>query len=164
MRGIAERDGDYMTARILVVEDDEETREAVAGALRDLGYDTSVCPDARTARAHSDVDVVMTDIRMPGESGLELCADIAGNRPDLPVILMTAFGDTRAVSLGLRAGASDFLAKPFSLSDLGAAVDRALERRQRSARVTRLADTALNAELPIPGVIGSSPAMRVIAE
>ncbi len=129
-----------MTARILVVEDDDETREAVAGALRDLGYDTAVCPDARTARAHPDVDVVVTDIRMPGESGLELCADIAGNRPDLPVILMTAFGDSRAVSLALRAGASDFLAKPFSLSDLGAAVHRALERRNGRTRVHRIAE------------------------
>ncbi|MEO7034907.1 MAG: sigma-54 dependent transcriptional regulator [Polyangiaceae bacterium] len=153
-----------MTARILVVEDDEETREAVAGALRDLGYDTSVCPDARTARAHSDVDVVMTDIRMPGESGLELCAQIAGNRPDLPVILMTAFGDTRAVSLGLRAGATDFLAKPFSLSDLGAAVGRALERRKRSARVTRLAAPAKNADAPLAGVVGSSAVMRAVAD
>ena len=153
-----------MTARILVVEDDDETREAVAGALRDLGYDAAVCPDARSARTHSDVDIVVTDIRMPGESGLELCADIAGNRPDLPVILMTAFGDTRAVSLGLRAGASDFLAKPFSLSDLGAAVGRALERRQRSARVNRLADTTASADTPLPGVVGSSSVMRAIAE
>ncbi len=153
-----------MTARILVVEDDDETREAVAGALRDLGYDTSVCPDARTARAHPDVDIVVTDIRMPGESGLELCADIAGNRPDLPVILMTAFGDTRAVSLGLRAGASDFLAKPFSLSDLGAAVGRALERRKRSTRVTRLADPMSGADSPLPGVVGSSAALRVVAD
>ena len=153
-----------MTARILVVEDDDETREAVAGALRDMGYDASVCHDARSARAHNDVDIVVTDIRMPGESGLELCAEIAGNRPDLPVILMTAFGDARAVSLGLRAGASDFLAKPFSLSDLGAAVGRALERRQRSARVNRLADTAAGADVPIPGVIGSSSVMRTIAD
>ncbi len=129
-----------------------------------MGYDASVCPDARSARTHADVDIVVTDIRMPGESGLELCAEIAGNRPDLPVILMTAFGDTRAVSLGLRAGASDFLAKPFSLSDLGAAVGRALERRQRSARVNRLADTMTNTELPIPGVVGSSDVMRVIAD
>ena len=153
-----------MAARILVVEDDDETREAVAGALRDLGYDAAVCPDARTARAHSDVDIVVTDIRMPGESGLELCAEIAGNRPDLPVILMTAFGDTRAVSLGLRAGASDFLAKPFSLSDLGAAVGRALERRERSARVLRLADTATGPGLPLPGVIGTSDAMRLVTD
>jgi len=148
-----------MTARILVVEDDDETREAVAGALRDMGYDASVCPDARSARAHNDVDVVVTDIRMPGESGLELCAEIAGNRPDLPVILMTAFGDARAVSLGLRAGASDFLAKPFSLSDLSAAVGRALARRQRSARVNRLTDAAAGTEGPIPGVVGSSAVM-----
>jgi len=153
-----------MTARILVVEDDDETREAVAGALRDLGYDATVCHDARSARTHSDVDIVVTDIRMPGESGLELCADIAGNRPDLPVILMTAFGDTRAVSLGLRAGASDFLAKPFSLSDLGAAVGRALERRQRATRVNRLADSAPKSERPVPGVIGSSTVMRTIAD
>jgi two-component system, NtrC family, response regulator AtoC len=153
-----------MAARILVVEDDDETREAVAGALRDLGYDASVCPDARTARAHSDVDIVVTDIRMPGESGLELCADIAGNRPDLPVILMTAFGDTRAVSLGLRAGASDFLAKPFSLSDLGEAVRRALERRRRSAPVLRLADSAPGSGKPLPGVVGSSAAMRLVTD
>ena len=153
-----------MTARILVVEDDEETREAVAGALRDLGYDTAVCPDARSARTHSDVDIVVTDIRMPGESGLDLCADIAGNRPDLPVILMTAFGDTRAVSLGLRAGASDFLAKPFSLSDLGAAVGRALERRQRSARVNRLTDATPGQDVALPGVVGSSAVMRGIAD
>lgn len=153
-----------MAARILVVEDDDETREAVAGALRDLGYDAAVCPDARTARAHSDVDIVVTDIRMPGESGLELCAEIAGNRPDLPVILMTAFGDTRAVSLGLRAGASDFLAKPFSLSDLGDAVGRALERRQRSARVLRLADSASGSSLPLPGIIGSSQAIRLVTD
>jgi len=151
-------------ARILVVEDDDETREAVAGALRDLGYMTTVCHDARSARTHSDVDIVVTDIRMPGESGLELCAEIAGNRPDLPVILMTAFGDTRAVSLGLRAGASDFLAKPFSLSDLGAAVGRALERRQRATRVNRLADSTPGSERPVPGVIGSSPVMRTIAD
>ncbi|HEY4105039.1 MAG TPA: sigma-54 dependent transcriptional regulator [Polyangiaceae bacterium] len=153
-----------MAARILVVEDDDETREAVAGALRDLGYDAAVCPDARAARAHSDVDIVVTDIRMPGESGLELCAEIAGNRPDLPVILMTAFGDTRAVSLGLRAGASDFLAKPFSLSDLGDAVGRALERRERSARVHRLAESGSGQVLPLPGVIGSSDAMRLVTE
>jgi len=153
-----------MTARILVVEDDDETREAVAGALRDLGYDATVCHDARSARSHPDVDIVVTDIRMPGESGLELCAEIAGNRPDLPVILMTAFGDTRAVSLGLRAGASDFLAKPFSLSDLGDAVGRALERRQRATRVNRLADAAPGSERPVPGVVGSSTVMRTIAE
>ena len=153
-----------MTARILVVEDDDETREAVAGALRDLGYDATVCHDARSARTHSDVDIVVTDIRMPGESGLELCAEIAGNRPDLPVILMTAFGDTRAVSLGLRAGASDFLAKPFSLSDLGAAVGRALERRQRATRVNRFAEVAPGSERPVPGVIGSSTVMRAIAD
>ncbi len=161
----AKRDGDNMTARILVVEDDDETREAVAGALRDLGYDTSACSDARTARAHADVDIVVTDIRMPGESGLELCAEIAGNRPDLPVILMTAFGDTRAVSLGLRAGASDFLAKPFSLSDLGRhPVGRALERRKRSTRVTRLADPMNSADSPLPGVVGSSTALRIVAD
>jgi len=153
-----------MTARILVVDDDDETREAVAGSLRDLGYDATVCGDARSARTHSDVDVVVTDIRMPGESGLALCADIAGNRPDLPVILMTAFGDARAVSLGLRAGASDFLAKPFSLSDLGAAVGRALERRKRATRVNRLADAAPGSERPVPGVVGSSTVMRTMAD
>jgi len=153
-----------MLARILVVDDDDETRDAVAGALRDLGYDAIGCCDARSARTYSDMDIAVVDIRMPGESGLELCAAIAGNRPDLPVILMTAFGDARAVSLGLRAGASDFLAKPFSLSDLGDAVHRALDRRQRAARVNRLPQLTSAPDSPLPGVVGSSDVMRVIAD
>ncbi len=155
-----------MPARILVVEDDDETREAVEGSLQDLGYEVVACSEARAARLALDeheYDILVTDIRMPGTTGLELCAEIAGNHPDLPVILMTAFGDSRAVAQGMRAGATDFLPKPFSLDDLRDAVERALTRRGGSERFARLPETVASDDAAIPGIVGSSPAMRDVA-
>ncbi|HEV8246189.1 MAG TPA: sigma-54 dependent transcriptional regulator [Polyangiaceae bacterium] len=155
-----------MSARILVVEDDDETREAVVGSLEDLGYEVLASAEARSAKLALDereFDVLVTDIRMPGITGLELCAEIAGNHPDLPVILMTAFGDSRAVVQGMRAGATDFLPKPFSLEDLKVAVERALERREGSERMIRLPEAVASEEVTIAGMIGSSPAMREVA-
>jgi two-component system, NtrC family, response regulator AtoC len=155
-----------LAARILVVEDDDETRDAVSGSLEDLGYDVVACGDARSAKnelEQTEFDILVTDIRMPGVDGLELCADIAGNHPDLPVILMTAFGDSRAVVQGMRAGASDFLPKPFTFDDLRDAVGRAVERRQESERMIRLPAEAVSDDSTIPGLVGTSVAMREVA-
>ncbi len=155
-----------MAARILVVEDDDETREAVTGSLEDLGYDVVACCDARAAKSEleqTEFDILVTDIRMPGIDGLELCAEIAGNHPDLPVILMTAFGDSRAVVQGIRAGAADFLPKPFTFDDLREAVHRAVERRQESDRMIRLPAEAAAEVSSIPGLVGTSAAMRDVA-
>jgi two-component system response regulator AtoC len=150
-------------ATILVVEDDDETREAVVGSLLDLGYEVHGCSEAigaKQALEDREFDVMVTDIRMPGLDGLELCADVAGNHPDLPVVLMTAFGDPRAVAQGIRAGAVDFLPKPFAFEDLKRAVERALARRSQSGKVARLPEGEANDEAPIPRVIGSSRVMR----
>ena len=145
-------------ATILVVEDDDETREAVVGSLLDLGYEVHGCSEAAGAKValeDREFDVMVTDIRMPGADGLELCADVAGNHPDLPVILMTAFGDSRAVAQGMRAGAVDFLPKPFAFEDLKRAVERALSRRSQSGKVVRLREGEADDDAPIPRVIGS---------
>jgi DNA-binding NtrC family response regulator len=154
-----------LAAQILIVEDDDDIREVVEGTLRELGHDVSSCADARTALTaleERQYDVLMTDIRMPGTDGLQLCANVVGNYPDLPVVLMTAYGDSAAVVKGLRAGAVDFLPKPFSLEDLEQAVERALARRHGSERMLRLPNAVEDEDAPIGGLIGSSRAMQEI--
>jgi DNA-binding NtrC family response regulator len=99
---------------------------------------------------------------MPGTDGLQLCANVVGNFPDLPVVLMTAYGDSTAVVQGLRAGAVDFLPKPFSLDDLKAAIERALARRHESDRMMRLPNEVGDDNALIAGFIGSSRAMLEI--
>jgi two-component system response regulator HydG len=154
-----------LTAQILVVEDDDDTRAAVAGTLRELGHNVAPFSNARaalTALEERQFDVLVSDIRMPGTDGLQLCANVVGNYPDLPVVLMTAYGDSTAVVQGLRAGAVDFLPKPFSLDDLKQAIERALARRHESDRMMRLPNDVTNEDASIEGFIGASHEMLEI--
>src|SRR5689334_16490912 len=121
----------YMaSARILVIDDDEPTLDAVAEALGELGYATERCHDAEIART----------------------------RPDLPVVLMTAYGDTTAVSRAMRSGVVDFLEKPFTLDSLSEAIERAVARRRGMTPIDRLPPTDTEATA-LPGMVGSSPPM-----
>ncbi len=111
-------------ARILVVDDDPAIREMVALTLEKSGHvvvRASGVRAARAALASSAIDLVVCDIYMPGENGLDLLAEVRHARPELPVILMTARGTIETASLASRIGAFDYLAKPF---DLGALLDR----------------------------------------
>jgi DNA-binding NtrC family response regulator len=117
--------------RLLVVEDDAETRLAVSDLLRDLGHQVDAQSTAEAALERvfrEDYDVVLTDMRMSGMSGLELCARLSREGPRVPVVLMTAFGDVNAAVDALHAGASDFIMKPFDVSELESALGRALAR------------------------------------
>jgi two-component system response regulator HydG len=154
------------TARILVVDDDEPTLDAVVEALGELGYATERCHDAELARAvleERDFDAVVTDLRLPGVDGIELSGRIAGSRPDVPVVVMTAYGDATAVSRAMRSGiVVDFLEKPFTIESLSEAVERAIARREREARIDRLPPESSEA-LPLPGMVGSGAPMRALA-
>jgi two-component system response regulator AtoC len=150
---------------VLVVEDDEIIRVSLEDRLR------LECIPVRTAcglaEAHNqldkgDVDLVVTDIRLPDGSGSDLFEDISRHHPGIPVILMTAFGEvSHAVAL-VKAGAVDYLTKPFDMQEFVGTIRRNL---------SRIADTRLTAEplgiveggfRPGSGVIGKSPAMRRI--
>ena len=150
------------SARILVIDDDEPTLDAVAEALGELGYATERCHDAEIARTvleEREFDAVVTDLRLPGLDGLELSGRIAGSRPDLPVVLMTAYGDTTAVSRAMRSGVVDFLEKPFTLESLSEAIERAIARRRGMTPIDRLPPGDSEAA-SLPGMVGSSPPMR----
>jgi len=151
-------------SRVLVVEDDEETRLALSDALEDLGHEVKAEPcaeSALTALEHDDVDAVLTDVRMPGMGGIELCRRLSGDRPNVPVVVMTAYGDVDSAVGALRAGAFDFITKPFSVDGVAEVLDNALDRGRSRPTVQRLSPTPI-ADDSFHGLVGSSPAMRAL--
>jgi DNA-binding NtrC family response regulator len=125
-------------ACVLVVDDDDGIRESAAMALAKVGHRTLQASDAATAqrvlRDHR-VDVVVSDIYMPGDDGLALLQSIAERRDPPRVILMTARGSIETTALAHRIGAFDYLAKPFDLSELIARVNAALVQHPHAAAV-----------------------------
>lgn len=89
--------------------------------------------DALDLLRAEDFDVVVTDLTMPGMTGLELCARVVENRPDVPVVVITAFGSLDTATAAIRAGAYDFITKPFELDLLELTLERAI-RHRASAR------------------------------
>ena len=105
-----------------------------------------------------DVDVVVTDLRMGGISGVELCERIVAVLPDLPVVILTAHGDLESAVEALRVRASDFLTKPPDIDALVAVVDRAVRHRRLADEVRTLNEESVDETHD--GIIGASPPMR----
>ena len=149
-------------ARLLVVEDDAGMRDFLAGGLRRRGYAAEVAGDGDSALASLasiDVDVVITDLNMRGMNGLELCERIVTNRPDVPVVVITAFGSVDSAIAAMRAGAYDFLTKPFEFEALELAVARAAQHRSLRAEVRRLRAEVAGAP-PFAELVGESAPMQ----
>ena len=122
--------------RVLLVDDDELVAEALRQSLHRAGYDVVVAGDVPQARRLFDrggVDVVVTDLVMPGETGLDLLRHIDAADPQLPVIIITADRSVHAAAQAVRGDAFDYLTKPMSREELITAVQRAASRR-RDAR------------------------------
>ncbi len=148
-------------ADVLVVEDDADLRKLIDTALHTSGFGCCVAPsgaEALQALADADFDLVLTDIRMPGMNGIELCERVTGDRPDIPVVVMTAFDQVDLAVAALRAGAADFVVKPFGVLELTTCLERVLDSRRPSAMISRLPSTNDGAER-IPELTGDSPAM-----
>ena len=141
-------------ATVLVVDDDAGIRESAAMALEKVGLKTVQAGDVTSAlqalRAHR-IDVVLSDIYMPGETGLTLLQAIAERKNPPRVILMTARGTIETTALAQRIGAFDYLAKPFDLNELIARVRAALGERVPD-------EVAIDAG-PSSRIVGSHPAM-----
>jgi DNA-binding NtrC family response regulator len=141
-------------ATVLVVDDDIGIRESAAIALEKVGLKTVQAGDVTGAlqalRAHR-IDLVLSDIYMPGESGLTLLQAIAERRNPPRVILMTARGTIETTALAQRIGAFDYIAKPFDLNELIACV--------RAALGDRVADEVAIEPGPSSRIVGSHPSM-----
>lgn len=142
---------------ILVIDDDRTIREALASTLEEAGYRVHMAAGvqaARDLRRHHRPDAVLLDIRLKDGDGLDYLAELRRDAPQLPVLMATAYGDSDRTIAAVKAGAFDYLTKPFDLNLLLAAVARAT-RSIVAARVEPPTE-------PSPAFVGSSPAMLAV--
>ncbi|HEX6241517.1 MAG TPA: sigma-54 dependent transcriptional regulator [Polyangiales bacterium] len=148
--------------KILLVEDDAAMGQLLVRDLSRRGFDAQHVTSAADALAAVETEAfgaIVSDVRLGGMTGLELCERLCARRPDVPVILITAFGDMQLAIAALRAGAHDFLPKPFEIEELAVRVSHAVELKQLRAEVKRLREQSVPA--PTDGeLLGDSPAMR----
>ncbi len=143
--------------RILAVDDEPAVRFTLAEALADLADEVVTAESGEAALPLLDaVDVVVTDLAMPGLDGLGVLAAARRADPDLPVVLVTAHGSERVAIQAVRAGAFDYLRKPWDLDELRVVVGRALEtRRLRTASRRAEAERVLGRP-----ILGDAPSLR----
>ena len=155
-----------MTARVLVVDDESSMCEYLEAELRAHDMHVATRTNAEEAFAllgAQEFDVVVTDLHMRGLNGLELCMRIVENRPDIPVIVITAFGALETAIATIRAGAFDFVTKPFNIEELLLAVERALRHRALQDEVKRLQHMVAETQR-FEEMLGSSDAMKKVQD
>ena len=151
-----------MTGKILVIEDDQEMCNMLSVGLGRRGFTVTTFTSGQEglAAAHSQLtDVVLTDIHLPDKNGLEICNSIATSQPDIPVVIMTAFGSMDTAIGAIRAGAYDFVTKPLDLDILALSLDRAVRYRNLQDTVKKLRDAVKN-PFSFDKLVGESPAME----
>jgi two-component system nitrogen regulation response regulator GlnG len=148
-------------ARVWVVDDDRSVRFVLAAALRQAGFAVTAFAAAGEALEalgrEAPPALVVTDVRMPGDSGLQLLDKLKAAHPALPVVVMSAHTDVASTAGAFRGGAHEFLSKPFDLDDAVAVVRRALPRvsAQAAAPASEAVDDA-------PALAGETPAMQAL--
>ena len=154
-----------MIPSVLVVDDERHTREGLHQALED-NYDCAVASNADEAFNLMDeqaFDVIVTDLRMPGKSGLKVI-DRALTLPTKPiVIMMTAYGNIDTAVEAMKRGAFDFLTKPVNLEKLELLIQRALRSRTLEVEVKQLHER-LDEKFSFEGIIGNSPKLAAVIE
>lgn len=151
-------------ARILVVDDERPLLTALVSALISMGYEAA--GELRQSDALSRIlswqpDVAIFDLSMPGMNGVELTSKVLEIMPDLPVILLTGFGTIDSSVQAIRAGAYDYLTKPFDLNTIDLTLQKALDHHEQKRRFRLLAE-ATGRVGGFEGIIGKSPAIRKV--
>ncbi|MBS0663776.1 MAG: sigma-54-dependent Fis family transcriptional regulator [Verrucomicrobia bacterium] len=154
-----------MVPSVLIVDDEKHTREGLQQALSE-NYDVSLAANADEAFNLLDAqpfDVVVTDLRMPGKSGLKVI-DKALALPNRPaVLMMTAYGNIETAVEAMKRGAVDFLTKPVNIERLEVLIQRALKTKTLEVEVKQLHER-LDEKFSFEGIIGSSPRLREVID
>ena len=154
-----------MAPSVLIVDDEKHTREGLQQALAE-GYDVSVAASADEAFNLMDAqpfDVILTDLRMPGKSGLRVI-DRALALPNKPaVLMMTAYGNIDTAVEAMRRGAVDFLTKPVNIERLDVLIRRALKAKTLEVEVKQLHER-LDEKFDLGGIVGNSPLLKEVIE
>ncbi len=149
-----------LTARLLVVDDHRQARESMADVLRVAGHDVATCGSGKQALNRLEqqaVDVILTDLQMPGMTGLDLLKEVRRFHGDAQVVVVTAHGTVAAAVEAMRLGAFDFIEKPFDARELESVVERALTQESVVRQQGSLANVRSDAS---HALIGESHAMR----
>jgi len=160
--------------RILIVDDELEMRSLLEDFLKQEGYDAISSPSAVDALSflasggkwaadstNGDIDLIISDIKMPQMDGLTFAGQLQNLRPEIPVILITAFGSIETAIEAMKRGAYDYIVKPFKLAEMGVNVDRAMEHRKLLRDNTALRDE-VKKTWSMGSVIGKSTAMKSV--
>jgi two-component system response regulator HydG len=153
-----------MSGRILIVDDDQSMCDLLEADLSRRGFQISCftsADEAFHALLEKEFDTVLTDLQMPGMDGLDLCNRIVLNRPDVPVIVITAFGSMETAIKAMRAGAYDFVTKPVEMDLLALALERAVKQRSLQVQVKTLSKVVETAK-KYDELIGASRSMQNI--
>jgi two-component system response regulator AtoC len=150
--------------RILVVDDEEQMRDLLVKVLERKGYQVSICGNGTEALAFLErepVDLVVTDVRMPGLTGMEALRAIKELNPEIVVIIMTAFGSIDQAVQAVKEGAYDYINKPFKIDEMLLTIEKALEERRLRHEVSALRQE-LRTRYHFENLIGKSRAMQEI--
>ena len=151
-----------MKKRILVVEDEEKLRRVIELQLASSGFDVDKAATAEEGLKIVDrADLILTDLRLPGMDGVQLLSLIRRQNANVPVVIMTAYGSVETAVESMKAGATDFLLKPFSLDHLMQVVYKALEMRALRDENRQLKEE-LGRRYEYDNIIGRSEAMQEI--
>lgn len=153
-------------ARVLVVDDEPSARSGLEKLLRGEGYSVQTAATGQEAlerAAEHAPDVVVTDLKMPGMDGIALTAKLREQDPELPVVVVTAFGEIATAVQAMRAGAEGYLTKPVDFDALVFTIEKALEQRALVAEAATLREQIRERDgSGMVGLIGSSPAMQQV--
>ena len=147
--------------RVMVVEDDESLRRVIHTQIAGMGYKVSVAGSVDEALEQlqaNSYDLILTDLQLPGRSGLDLLKIVRGEYPDITVILMTAFGSVPNAVEAMKAGAYDYLTKPLHPYELRALISRALERSRLLEEVRSLRSN-IDRKFGFETILGQSNAL-----
>ena len=152
--------------RILVVDDETSMRQLLEITLRKEGHRVTTARSGRKALQafeKASYDLVISDIKMPDMSGVEVLRHVKGVAPDTPVIMITAYSSAETAVDALRLGAYDYIAKPFKVDELKITIKNALEKKQLREEVVSL-KRALQENHGLDAMLGRSPKMVKLFE
>ena len=153
-----------MKARILIADDEENIRKTLAYFLREEGYQCDVAASGELALERvraGGIDLVLTDVRMPGMDGVELMKQVHQWSPESLVVLMTAFASVETAVAAVRAGAADYFLKPLDFDELAVRI-RTLVQRQELFRENRYLREVIDRSFNFNFIIGESEPMKRI--
>ena len=155
-----------MGERILIVDDEKNMRWVLSQALSSAGFDVAEASDGKEALAavaEAEPDLMILDHRMPPPDGMEVLTTVRAKGLGFPIIMLTAHGNVQTAVEAMKAGASEYLTKPFDLEELKIAIAKALEYRNLANEVQRLR-AEIDREYDVEGIVASDAGMLAVLD